>query len=919
MSGTNQAFAAWLTEMVERLKPTLTRSELAKAADYSRSMLTKVLHGDTAASPEFQVRVMLALWQHNAFHHPGEVFAGWARLGMTPKDCLALITATPVKGERAYQQHQQLTPAAPGKLRSSFLQWLKQWHDQRIDPRLQGATLPIWYTPRQQDLARLREMLASVYPMRMAVWGMGGIGKTVLAQAVALDPALETVFSGGVLWATLGPEGSALPILKQWGQHLKIAPRHTEPAAWIDAIHTHLTMTGRTYLCIIDDVWDAVQAQPLLDAAQGASVLLTVRERHIAQQLASDDCIWEVRGLPPTEGLALIKNRCHTAWQPDWITAAQELFELTEGLPLALVLGAALAKNDGWQRLLTALRDTKSRLDTLALTRAERREHSLRVTLDLSYQRLPPTTQLWFRRLGALAPGVAVTFFCIEHSWAVLESAAVTPEGLKARIQRALAELVDASLLQEQETGRLYRLHTLVALYAAAALEATAEAPEVHRGLLNSQLLTLYLCLKPELPLKPSLQENYAFATENWLHFLHVWQQVERGLWKTVAPATPVSPQTQLLDWLKAAYNLGGEYLRLQNAWEGLIKWCQHLQYLCNQCEPGANQRRLMGMLLVQEIYAHLHLGQTDAVGKPLEHLRQIQFDVARREWEIQIKTCEGQWQLQRQQKRKARACRNWIEANTDKLLAQHEDRDLAWLVLLEIKEFFGNHEAQSGSPYQAERYWNEACSLQLQLVDQGTSICLARSLDLLKRIAQWRARHGMWEIALNTGKLWALLESITSGGLLLSAWVSILEWGLRSKDARSCAWAAAILREGFARAAVVENHTTAYLWLATWNAQQQDWEEAQHWVALAQPRSPEHSNQADLQPWLESVAQAISTRQLPALPPVNCLRAYRTGHDDWLYPDELLTERVETLLGFNVKHIFAQMPNPEELPFPEW
>lgn len=914
MPEVNQDFAKWLTEKIER-KPTRKKSALAQSANYSRSMLTKVLKGDTAASPEFQVRIMLALWQEGVFQHAGEVFAGWALLGLTPQDCLDLVIQTSVQDKHELQLHNTGTPQTPRKSWASFQEWLKQWNDQRLDPRLQGVVLESYYTPRQRDLADIREVLASAYPVRMALWGMGGIGKTVLAQAVALDSTLETVFSGGVLWTTLGLQGSALPVLQQWGKYLKVSlPTGATESEWVNVIHKHLTASNRAYLCIIDDVWDAEQAQPLLDATRDASVLLTLRERHIAQQLATDDYIWEVQGLTPAEGLALIQKRCNTAWRPDWTTSAQELYELTEGLPLALVLGAALSKTEGWHQLLTVLRDAKSRLDKLALPRLERREHNLRVTLDLSYQMLPPTTQVWFRRLGALAPGAAVRFDCIEQSWGVLEGASITPDVVKAQIYKALVELVDASLLQEQETGQLYRLHSLVALYASKALDATAEAPEVHRALLNYQLLTLHMCLKPDLPLSPSLLAKHAFLMENWVHFLHVWQQVERGLWKTTSPIEAVSPQQQLRNWLWQAHELGGEYLQLQSAWEALIKWNQHLRYLCNQCEPGADQRRLIGMLLVQEIYAHLNLGQMDSVAALLESLHQLQFDVARHEWLIRAKACEGQWRLQQQQAKKARECRKWIMRETDDMLVRYEDGTLTWMAYLEVKEFLGNYEAERGNPYLAEKHWNEACVHQLQLVRQGNSLRLARSLELLKRIALWRARHGMWSAALQTGRLWALLEAVLTNGLLLSAWVSILEWALRSKDTAFGAWAFAILREGIAHSAEGEDHTIAYLWLATWCARQQDWEEAQHWVALAQQRVQEYSDHVDLCPWLEDVVQAISAKQLPALPPVNCLRAYNTEHENWSLQDGLLTERVESLLGVDIEFSTAQMPNIVEL-----
>jgi hypothetical protein len=41
---------------------------------------------------------------------------------------------------------------------------------------------------------------------------MGGIGKTVLATALARDPAVRTKFTYGVAWLTFGRGASALPV-----------------------------------------------------------------------------------------------------------------------------------------------------------------------------------------------------------------------------------------------------------------------------------------------------------------------------------------------------------------------------------------------------------------------------------------------------------------------------------------------------------------------------------------------------------------------------------------------------------------------------------------------------------------------------------------------------------------------------------
>ena len=51
-----------------------------------------------------------------------------------------------------------------------------------------------------------------------AIYGLGGIGKSVLAAKLAREPEVQTYFSDGILWATPRPES-----------------RHLTPAEWLDA------------------------------------------------------------------------------------------------------------------------------------------------------------------------------------------------------------------------------------------------------------------------------------------------------------------------------------------------------------------------------------------------------------------------------------------------------------------------------------------------------------------------------------------------------------------------------------------------------------------------------------------------------------------------------------------------------------
>src|SRR3974377_1148847 len=71
---------------------------------------------------------------------------------------------------------------------------------------------PPHFTGREDDLARFTQLLTSGQNVAItALQGMGGIGKTALAQKLA--ERVRDQFPGGVLWWTLGPSADVFTAL----------------------------------------------------------------------------------------------------------------------------------------------------------------------------------------------------------------------------------------------------------------------------------------------------------------------------------------------------------------------------------------------------------------------------------------------------------------------------------------------------------------------------------------------------------------------------------------------------------------------------------------------------------------------------------------------------------------------------------
>ena len=89
--------------------------------------------------------------------------------------------------------------------------------------------------------------------------GMGGIGKSVLATAVARSGVIRERFVDGVYWLTVGEKPQLTTLQTQLGRDLGLADTvFDSPADGKQKLSAALT--GKRALLVLDDVWHAEHA-----------------------------------------------------------------------------------------------------------------------------------------------------------------------------------------------------------------------------------------------------------------------------------------------------------------------------------------------------------------------------------------------------------------------------------------------------------------------------------------------------------------------------------------------------------------------------------------------------------------------------------------------------------------------------------
>lgn len=340
------------------------------------------------------------------------------------------------------------------------------WHSEVVVPadRLVG---------REHAVDYLRDLLATSAQRLVTITGVGGVGKTRLAHAVAR--ACRPDFPDGVAVVSLAPLADPELVLPAVGRAVGLSA--VEGLDPVGVVAQHLR--DRRTLVVLDN------AEHLLDAAAGIARLVALCPR--LSVVVTSRTTLRVRGelqyqltplaVPGDEedpalvaaapAVALFVDRAR-AVHPGFVldagntSAVAGICRRLAGIPLAIELAAArshlMSPAAVWEHLDRVMAGSGAR-------DLPPRQRTMRAAIDWSYQLLEPEQQALFRRLAVFSDG-----FTLDAVEAVTE--ALEPAG-DADVLAPLEELVAHSLvLRDLDHPGVVRFRLLepVAQFAAALL-----------------------------------------------------------------------------------------------------------------------------------------------------------------------------------------------------------------------------------------------------------------------------------------------------------------------------------------------------------------------------------------------------------------------------------------------------------------
>jgi DNA-binding SARP family transcriptional activator/Flp pilus assembly protein TadD len=362
------------------------------------------------------------------------------------------------------------------------------------------------FAGRAAELARLHALAASgtgdtVPGMPVVVIaGTAGVGKTALAVRFAREVASR--FPDGQLYVNLrGFDPSGTPVepgtaLRGFLEALDVPGSQIPAGQDAQTGLLRSLLDGKRVLLLLDNARTASQVRPLLPGSPGCMVVVTSRDQLAGLVAAEGARLLPLDVLSPDEARELLTARLGADRVSAEPVAAAELIRQSARLPLALSVSSARAVTRPGitlASLVAELRDARVRLDALE---AGDSATDLRAVFSSSLGWLSEAAARMFRLVG-VAPGP-------DLSAPVAASLAGLP---LAAARSALAELCRASLLAEDEGGRI-GCHDLLRAYAteqARAIDGDAEIEAAQFRLLDHYLRTAYAAAISVYPARPRI------------------------------------------------------------------------------------------------------------------------------------------------------------------------------------------------------------------------------------------------------------------------------------------------------------------------------------------------------------------------------------------------------------------------------
>ncbi|XP_073013013.1 putative disease resistance protein RGA3 isoform X1 [Typha latifolia] len=298
--------------------------------------------------------------------------------------------------------------------------------------------------------------------------GMGGVGKTTLAQVVYNDERVQSHFSLK-MWVCVSEsfdvDRLTREMLDQSGRHASSYAGVTSFNKLQELLKDKLRL--EKFLLILDDIWNETQRQawdtlkaPLCYGKDGSKILLTSRLLKVARLMGTMDPL-ELQGLPEDEYWSFFNNYTFNGANPEehprLAVIAKKIASKLKGSPLAAkTVGAMLKDNldvDRWESISNS-----------NIWELEKGQDGIMAALKLSYLHLPAHLQQCFAYLSIYPKDKSFVRGLVIQMW--MAQGLIRYDSRRKRIEDVgesyFNELLSKSFFQPGAWSNCYTIHDLL-------------------------------------------------------------------------------------------------------------------------------------------------------------------------------------------------------------------------------------------------------------------------------------------------------------------------------------------------------------------------------------------------------------------------------------------------------------------------
>ncbi|XP_028112700.1 putative disease resistance RPP13-like protein 1, partial [Camellia sinensis] len=298
--------------------------------------------------------------------------------------------------------------------------------------------------------------------------GMGGVGKTTLAQMVYNDDIVGKHFEIKA-WVCVTADFDIMRVTKAILEYTTSQPCNFDTFGQVQ-VQLKQILDGKKFLIVLDDFWNKKHSDwsslksPFNEGARGSIIMVTTRNTDVAlmlgtvkyhhlKQLSMDDC-WSVFAQNAFENTIMEAS-------PNLVSIGRKIVEKCGGLPLAArTLGGLLRcklRDDEWEDVLNS-----------KMWELSDQESDILPALRLSYHHLPSHLKKCFAYCSIIPKGSWFTEMALVLFW-MAEGFIQQPKGKGKKQMEDLGheyfrELLSRSFFQPSTTGESseFLMHDLI-------------------------------------------------------------------------------------------------------------------------------------------------------------------------------------------------------------------------------------------------------------------------------------------------------------------------------------------------------------------------------------------------------------------------------------------------------------------------